>query len=208
MRSQGDKRASSKPRLLLHICCAPCSTHVIDILRRKFDVTAFFYNPNIYPAQEHLRRAREARRLCRRLGVKFIAGARDARIWSRRMRGRQSDREGGAHCTVCFWIRLARTAAVAEEQDFDDFATTLTVSPHKDARSINRMGQKAARGLGTDFYAADFKKNDGFTKSCRLSREYGLYRQNYCGCVYSLRERNARETGPSGPLKAGARRGR
>jgi predicted adenine nucleotide alpha hydrolase (AANH) superfamily ATPase len=202
----GGKRVHPQSRLLLHVCCAPCSTHVIDVLRRKFAVIAFFYNPNIYPPQEHRRRAQQARRLCRRLGVKNLIDECDGHNWSRRMRGRQADREGGAHCVVCFWMRLARTAAVAEEQGFDYFATTLTVSPHKDAQSINRMGQRAARGLKTEFYAADFKKDSGFEKSCQLSQEYGLYRQDYCGCIYSLQERNERKAEASGPLKTRARR--
>lgn len=192
MNRQGDKRAAGKPSLLLHVCCAPCSTHVIDLLRLDFAVTAFFYNPNIYPPQEYQRRAQQVSRICQRLGVGVIFGEYDAHNWSRRMRGRQGDREGGPHCVVCFWIRLARTAAVAEDQGFDHFTTTLTVSPHKDARAINRVGQRVARGLRTKFYPADFKKGNGFQRSCQLSRKYGLYRQNYCGCLYSLRERKAR----------------
>jgi len=203
---QGNQRAVSKPSLLLHVCCAPCSTYIIDLLQGEFEITAFFYNPNIHPPQEHHRRAQEARHLCQRLGVEIIADDDDAHRWSRRMRGRQADREGGPHCSVCFWIRLAQTAMVAEERGFDYFATTLTVSPHKDARTINRVGEKAARGLRTKFYPADFKKQDGFKKSCQLSLKHGLYRQDYCGCVYSLRERNERKAVASGPSNTGAKR--
>lgn len=192
MSRQGDQRAGVKPSLLLHVCCAPCSTRVIDLLRGAFEVTAFFYNPNIFPPAEYLRRAQEADRLCQRLGVGFIAGDYDAHRWSQRMRGRERDHEGGAHCSVCFRIRLTKTSTVAEEGGFDYFATTLTISPHKDARAINRIGEKVVRGRKTKFYPADFKKGDGFKKSCQLSRRYGLYRQDYCGCVFSLRERNER----------------
>jgi predicted adenine nucleotide alpha hydrolase (AANH) superfamily ATPase len=184
--------AITKPSLLLHVCCAPCATYVIELLQRKHAVTAFFYNPNIYPPREHLRRAEEARDLCRRLGVSFVIDGRGAERWARRMSGRGRDMEGGAHCSVCFWIRLARTAAEARQKGFAYFATTLTISPHKNAAAVNRMGEMAARRMGTGFYSADFKKSDGFKKSCRLSRTYGLYRQDYCGCVYSLRERNVR----------------
>jgi len=208
VRSPGETKTGSKARLLLHICCAPCSTHVIDILQDEFDITAFFYNPNIYPPKEHVLRAQEAQRFCRRLGIEIFTDEYDPSNWLRRMRGRRLDREGGPHCAVCFWIRLARTAAVAEEEGFDYFATTLTVSPHKDAEMINRMGQRAARGRKTEFYPADFKKKDGFKKSCRLSQKYDLYRQDYCGCVYSLEERNGRKIGVSGPLKTEPRRWR
>lgn len=196
MNDQGGQRAGSKPSLLLHVCCAPCSTHVIETLQEMFEVTAFFYNPNIYPPHEHRRRAQEARRLCRRLGVEILTEEYDAHNWSRRMKGRQSDREGGRHCAICFRIRLARTAVVAEGRGFDRFATTLTVSPHKDAWTINQVGQKVARGLQVKFYPADFKKRNGFKRSCQLSRKYGLYRQDYCGCVYSLRERDQGRTAP------------
>ncbi len=189
----------SKPSLLLHICCAPCATHVIDLLREEFAITAFFYNPNIYPRRERHRRLQEARQLCKRLGVDFLAGDTDAGQWLRRMRGRRQDFEGGPHCSICFWIRLAHTADVAQNRDFDYFATTLTVSPHKDVTAVNRMGQKAGRGSRSKFYPADFKKQDGFQHSCRLSQEYGLYRQNYCGCVYSLGERLGRGREPSVP---------
>jgi predicted adenine nucleotide alpha hydrolase (AANH) superfamily ATPase len=188
----------SKPNLLLHICCAPCSTHVIELLREEFAITVFFYNPNIYPPQEHHHRLREARRLCRRLGVDFLAGGYDVQRWSRRMKGRRRDSEGGPYCSVCFWIRLARTARFAQERDFDYFATSLTISPHKDAGVIQRAGHKAARVYGARFYAADFKKRDGFRRSCQLSEKFGLYRQDYCGCVHSLHEREHRRAAEIG----------
>jgi predicted adenine nucleotide alpha hydrolase (AANH) superfamily ATPase len=191
---------------MLHICCAPCATHVLETLRREFAITAFFYNPNIHPPQERLRRAEEARDLCRQIGIEIVLTDEDADEWSRRMRGRGSDKEGGAHCSVCFWIRLARTAAEAQGRGLEYFATTLTISPHKNAEIINRLGHKAARHKKVIFYPADFKKGDGFRKSCRLSREYGLYRQDYCGCADSLREREERRRGRSDATGAGSRR--
>jgi len=199
---QGDRETLSKPSLLLHICCAPCATHVIETLRRRFAVTAFFYNPNIHPPRERLRRASETRDLCRQMGIMIVLPDQDADEWSRRMRGRGSDREGGAHCSVCFWIRLARTAERARELGLEYFATTLTISPHKKTEIINRVGHKVARHKKVMFYPADFKKEDGFKKSCRMSRDYGLYRQDYCGCVYSLRER---ETGKAAASDASVR---
>ena len=204
MNLRGDQKKGSRPSLLLHVCCAPCSTRVIELLKEQFAVTAFFYNPNIYPRQERLRRAQEANDLCQRLGVEIITGVEESRDWFRRMKGRSGNREGGPYCAVCFRIRLARTAAVAEQGTFDYFASTLSVSPHKEAQVINRVGKKVARGLRTRFYSADFKKQDGFKKSCQLSHKYGLYRQDYCGCVYSLRERDDRKTHASGPYKTGA----
>ena len=110
-------------------------------------------------------------------------------MWDRRMRGREGDHEGGPHCSVCFWIRLWRTAQEAKRRDMEYFATTLTVSPHKNAAAIHHMGELAARRTGIRFYARDFKKQDGFLHSCRLSEHYHLYRQDYCGCRYSLMER-------------------
>jgi len=185
-------RSNHRPELLLHICCGPCSTHVIEVLRDDFRVTGFFYNPNIFPPREQIRRLEEARRLCRRLGLPFIQGRSDAQVWSRRMRGREQDREGGPHCSVCFWIRLERTAQEARRRGMEFFTTTLTVSPHKNAAVIQHMGQLAACRAGVRFYGRDFKKQNGFRRSCQLSEQYHLYRQDYCGCRYSLRERRGR----------------
>jgi len=182
-------RSTARPELLLHICCAPCSTHVIEVLRHDFRVSGFFYNPNIYPSREQGRRLEEARRLCRRLDLLFVEGPQDHQVWDRRMRGREQDREGGPYCSVCFWIRLWRTAQEARRRGFEFFTTTLTVSPHKNAAAIHHMGELAARRAGVRFYARDFKKQDGFRHSCRLSEHYHLYRQDYCGCRYSLMER-------------------
>jgi predicted adenine nucleotide alpha hydrolase (AANH) superfamily ATPase len=189
-----DDRSNTRPELLLHICCAPCSTHVIEVLRENFRVSGFFYNPNVFPPEEQEDRRDEVRRLCRRLGLRLLEGELDAHVWNRRMRGRQRDREGGPHCSVCFWIRLWRTAQEARRRGFKYFSTTLTVSPHKDAGAIHHMGELAARRAGVRFYGEDFKKKDGFRRSCRLSEKYHLYRQDYCGCLYSLRERRERRS--------------
>jgi predicted adenine nucleotide alpha hydrolase (AANH) superfamily ATPase len=194
----GNQRTDSRPGLFLHVCCAPCSAHVIDVLSRDYRVGVFFYNPNIYPPEEYQRRAQEVQRLCRHLGADVLLGPYDATLWARRLRGRSSHREGGPHCAVCFWMRLRRTATEAGSQGYGIFATTLTVSPHKDAGLINRLGEKAARGQGVRFHQADFKKQDGYVHSCQLSRELGLYRQDYCGCVHSLRERRDRKKADAG----------
>jgi hypothetical protein len=141
------------------------------------------------------------------MGIAAICAEEDADMWARRMRGRAAEKEGGPHCSVCFWMRLARTAAEAKRRGLEYFATTLSISPHKNAAVINRMGHKAARWAGVAFYPADFKKGGGFKESCRLSREYGLYRQDYCGCVYSLRERRAGRTAASGGAQGEKGRG-
>jgi predicted adenine nucleotide alpha hydrolase (AANH) superfamily ATPase len=182
-------RSNDRPGLLLHICCAPCSTHVIDVLSQDFRTSGFFYNPNIYPPREQVRRLEETRWLCRRLGLPLFEDRSDTQVWSRRMRGREGDYEGGPYCSVCFWIRLWRTAREAQRRGFPFLATTLTISPHKNAAAVNHMGELAARRAGIRFCGRDFKKGDGFLHSCRLSERYHLYRQDYCGCRYSLRER-------------------
>jgi len=193
-----DGHRNTRPELLLHICCGPCSTHVIDVLRDRFRVTGFFYNPNIFPSRERQRRLDDVRRLCRRLDLRLYEGPPDADIWNRRLRGRRYDREGGPHCSVCFWIRLWRTAQEAQRRSFEFFATTLTVSPHKNATAIHHMGELAARRAGVKFHGEDFKKRDGFRRSCQLSEEYHLYRQDYCGCFYSLKERQERRSARAG----------
>jgi predicted adenine nucleotide alpha hydrolase (AANH) superfamily ATPase len=204
--SRTDRGPKNKQKLLLHVCCAPCSTHPIELLRSDFQVAAFYYNPNIFPPQEYQRRLDEVTRLCGRLDVELHVGPYDEQIWSGRMRGRHQDREGGPHCAVCFWIRLWRTAREARRRRFDYFASTLTVSPHKEADVINRMGERAARRAGVRFRAADFKKGDGFRHSYLLSQEYGLYRQDYCGCADSLREREKRGEKWSKAAGPGSRR--
>ena len=174
-----------KKRLLLHTCCAPCSPHVIELLREEFEVGAFFYNPNIYPLEEYKLRLEEMRRFLGEISVKLIVGDYDADQWFGMVKGMEQEKEGGRRCKLCYRMRLGKTAFMAHSNGFQYFATTLTVSPHKNAQIINQIGREIKGNADVAFYAADFKKRDGFKKSCELSDRHGLYRQNYCGCIYS-----------------------
>ncbi len=171
-----------KPKLLLHVCCAPCSTHVIETLK-EFDIVAYFYNPNIHPAEEYKLRLKNLKKL----GVTFVEGKYDVDAWFNATKGYENEPEGGARCEICYRLRMGETAMFAKKKGYDYFATTLTISPHKSARAINEIGKKLSKKYGVKFYSADFKKKNGFKKSVELSRKHGLYRQSYCGCVFSMR---------------------
>lgn len=174
-----------KQNLLLHICCAPCSTHVIRLLKEDFNVTAYFYNPNIHPKKEYLLRLEALKKFAERTGLKYIEGLYDTERWFKETKGYEAEPEGGKRCEICYRLRVGETARFAKGK-FEWFATTLTVSPHKNAKVINSIGEELADRYGLKFYAADFKKKDGFKKSVQLSKEHNLYRQSYCGCVYSF----------------------
>ncbi len=179
---------SVRKSLLLHCCCAPCATHPIMLLRDGFDITIFFYNPNIYPDNEYRLRKREIEHLAEKWGVPIIVGDYDSERWFDSVRGHEQDREGGTRCEICYRIRLEMTAEVAVKEGIEIFTTTLSISPHKKAEIINRIGEEVARRKGIVFMAADFKKKNGFKISCMLSSKEGLYRQKYCGCKYSMRK--------------------
>lgn len=174
-----------KSKLLLHTCCAPCSPHVIEILQREFDVSIFFYNPNIHPFEEYQVRLEEMRQFCSKVPVALLVGEYDADRWFQMVEGMETEEEGGKRCELCYGMRLEKTARFAQSNGFEHITTTLTVSPHKMAAIINRIGREWAGTCDVNFYEADFKKRDGFKKSCELSKKYGFYRQNYCGCTYS-----------------------
>ena len=174
-----------KPRLLLHVCCAPCSTYPITALKGKFDLELFFYNPNIHPEEEYKARLDEAERYAAKIGLILYKSAYEADAWYRATSGLQDEPEGGDRCEICYRMRLGKTAKFAVANDFDYFATTLTISPHKDAKKINSLGAMIADMYMLKFHGADFKKKDGFKKSAQMSKEAGLYRQDYCGCQYS-----------------------
>jgi predicted adenine nucleotide alpha hydrolase (AANH) superfamily ATPase len=175
-------------RLLLHICCAPCSTEVTRRLASDYEITGFFYNPNIHPREEYGVRLTEHERFSKEIGINYIEGDYDPETWFERTRGFENEPEGGKRCQACFALRLEETAKLAEEKGFDVFTTTLTLSPHKNARLINSIGKRIGQDYGVRFLFADFKKKDGFKHSLDLSREHNLRRQNYCGCVYSILE--------------------
>ena len=165
-------------KLLLHSCCAPCSTHVIEVLKSQYDVTIFYYNPNIFPQEEYEKRLAEQKRYAEIVGVKVLSETYDESEFLERVKGLELE------------LRLRKTAELAKEKGFDVFATTLSVSPHKSTYSINTIGQKIADEYGVNFLAESFKKKDGYLDSIRLSKKYDLYRQNYCGCRYSIRKEN------------------
>ena len=178
-----------RPRLLLHACCAPCASYVLEYLTQSFEITVFYYNPNITEREEYEKRLSELNRLCASApfcdGVRVIDGGFSPSAFFEAARGFEKEAEGGARCGQCFSLRLFRTAEYARENGFPLFATTLTVSPHKNAARINAVGEEAAGHCGGIYLPSDFKKKGGYQRSIELSREYHLYRQPYCGCVYS-----------------------
>lgn len=188
--SLGDKR----PRLLLHSCCGPCSSYVIEYLSRCFDVTVYYYNPNIFPREEYEKRLAEQIRLIERLGGAVLTESDyDPERFYAAAAGLESAPEGGARCTECFRLRLEATAERAALGGFDYFCTTLTVSPHKDAARINAISEELAARYGVPALPADFKKREGYKRSIELSKQFGLYRQDYCGCEFSLAQRRGSE---------------
>ncbi len=179
--------ASEKPRLLLHACCGPCSAGVLDRIHPYFDTTIFFYNPNILPKEEFILRLEALKTVVSHFdGVKLIVPEQSAEEFVSRAAGMRALPEGGARCTLCFDIRLSKTAEYLSEHadEYDFFATTLTVSPHKNAPLINSVGAEAAARFGVRYLASDFKKHDGYLRSVQLSKQFGIYRQRYCGCGF------------------------
>ena len=180
-----------RPSLLLHACCAPCSSYVLEYLASYFDITLFFYNPNISPAEEHKMREEELRRLVSEMGlseqVKILQGEYEPECFEAIAKEREALPEGGARCRDCYRLRLSKSAELAAKGGFDYFTTTLSISPHKNADWLYEIGTEEAERYGARYLPSDFKKKNGYRRSCELSAEYGLYRQNYCGCVYSKR---------------------
>ena len=190
-------RREGRPRLLLHSCCAPCSSAVLERLTDWFDLTVFYYNPNIAPEEEFLRRAEEQRRLIAELPhaheIQFRCGEYESEAFEALARGLEDMPEGGERCTRCFRLRLGKTAALAAREGFDYFTTTLSISPLKDAQRLNAIGGELAEQFGVSYLFSDFKKKNGYKRSCELSLQYGLYRQNYCGCRFSQMEREKKK---------------
>lgn len=180
---------SGRPRLLLHSCCGPCSSYVLEYLTRYFEVFLSYYNPNIQPRAEYdLRLENQLCVLGRMPGVTLVPCGYDGGAYDEAVRGLEDEPEGGARCTECFKLRLDFAAREAKRLGCDYFATTLTVSPHKDAQRINAIGEALAGKYGVKWLPGDFKKRDGYKRSIELSREFALYRQNYCGCLFSKTE--------------------
>ncbi len=187
------RKLKGKPTLLLHSCCAPCSSACIERIKDYFKLTVYFYNPNIDTDDEYNKRRDEQIRLCKLLGVDVISEEHDSIDYYRAVKGLEKEREGGLRCDECFYLRLKKTAQKCKELGFDFFATTLTVSPLKNSHKINEIGKVVENETEVKFLPSDFKKHDGYLRSITLSKEYGLYRQDYCGCVYSKNERKIKE---------------
>lgn len=184
------------PTLLLHSCCAPCSSYCLSYLADYFKITVFYYNPNISPAEEYQKRVEEQKRLINELPVKnrvsFMEGRYEPEKFFEMSKGLESIPEGGERCFKCYEMRQREAAEYAAENGFDFFTTTLSISPHKNAAKLNEIGLKLEKEYGVRYLVSDFKKKGGYLKSIEYSKQYDLYRQNYCGCVYSKMEAEKR----------------
>ena len=192
-------REGKRPTLLLHVCCAVCASYVLEYLYRHFDITIAYFNPNITEESEYRYRKSELERYVREAGlseyIRFAEVDYRPQDFFEAVRGREADREGGARCSICFMQRLRYTAELCRAGGYDYFATTLTISPLKNAEVLNRIGETVAAELGVNYLCSDFKKKEGYKRSIELSKQYDLYRQNYCGCVFSQQEAKERNAG-------------
>lgn len=188
------REGEKTPRLLLHSCCAPCSSYVMEYLSNYFEITVYYYNPNIYPYEEYNRRIKEQEKLIGEIKavrpITFRAGPYEPDEFFRMAKGLEKEKEGGKRCYKCFVLRLTEAAKVAAAGRYDYFTTTLTISPLKNAAWLNEIGEALAKEYRVRFLPSDFKKRDGYKRSVELSEKYGLYRQDYCGCVYSREARD------------------
>ena len=180
--------SGQKPRLLLQSCCGPCSSYVLEYLTQFFDVTVLYYNPNIQPEAEYEKRLYYQREVLKHIPAKLMECDYDGAAFEAIARGYENAPEGGERCTRCFLLRLEETAKRAAAGGFDYYCTTLTVSPHKDAERINRIGAEMGEKYGVAWLPSDFKKRDGYLRSIQLAKEFDLYRQDWCGCRYSHKE--------------------
>lgn len=185
------RKQSRVPRLLLHSCCAPCSSYVLEYLSQYFQITLYYYNPNIFPPEEFVKRVKEQEDLVSQITavypVNMVKGPYEPSEFYRMTKGLEQEPEGGARCLRCFELRLGEAAKVAAAGHYDYFTTTLTISPLKHAEHLNEIGEQMGREYGAVYLPSDFKKKNGYKRSIELSEKYGLYRQDYCGCVYSIK---------------------
>lgn len=187
------KSLDYKPNLLLHSCCGPCSTEVLTYLAPHFNITVLYYNPNIEPFEEYLKRKNEQIRFINEFkhdNIKFLDCDYENEVFHENVKGLENEKEGKARCSVCFRVRLDYTARKAKELNFEYFGTTLTVSPHKNSKQINILGGIIGDKYNIKYLFSDFKKKDGYKKSVELAKKYNLYRQDYCGCLYGKNNRD------------------
>jgi len=187
------EKEGKTPKLLLHSCCAPCSSYVLEYLSNYFEITVFYYNPNIFPESEYTKRILEQQMLIQDMKVKhpvsFLAGSYERDKFYEIAAGLEHLKEGGERCFKCYELRLEEAAKIAQEGEFDYFTTTLSISPMKNAEKLNEIGNKVGAKYGVSYLQSDFKKKNGYKRSIEISKEFGLYRQDYCGCEFSFRDR-------------------
>lgn len=188
-----NKSKNYVPSLLLHVCCAPCSSYVLEYLSQYFHITILYYNPNISPVEEYEKRKAEVKRFIGEFQVihpiSFLECDYDYEVFEKLSKGLENEPEGGARCSKCYYARLEKTVQYAKEYKFDYFTTTLSISPYKSAEKLNTIGEVLSKKYGVSYLYADFKKKNGYKRSIELSSDYNLYRQDYCGCIYSKIER-------------------
>lgn len=194
---QKNEREGVVPTLLLHSCCAPCSSYVLEYLSQYFEITVLYYNPNIYPDEEYWKRVKEQQEFIRKFPaehpISFLEGAFEKERFYDTVRGVEQIPEGGERCFRCYRLRLTEAARLAQKLQMDYFTTTLSISPLKNAQKLNEIGGQLAEEYGVDYLYSDFKKKGGYQRSVELSHQYEMYRQDYCGCVFSMREREAQK---------------
>ncbi len=204
------EREQRVPTLLIHSCCAPCSSYALEYLSQYFKITVFYYNPNIYPESEYTKRILEQQKLIHDMNLKysvsFLAGKYEKEKFYAVAEGMEHLKAGGARCVKCYELRLTEAARQAAAGGFDYFTTTLSISPMKNARKLNEIGVRVGQEYGVEYLVSDFKKKNGYKRSIELSKEYGLYRQDYCGCEFSMREREERLDRAGGRKSAGDQR--
>ena len=192
-----DQLKDEVPTLLIHSCCAPCSSYVLEYLSQYFKITVFYYNPNIYPEQEYHLRVEEQQRLInsihKKFPIQFIEGCYEPKKFYEGTKGLEDIKEGGERCFRCYELRLGEAAKIAAQLEFDYFTTTLSISPLKNAAKLNEIGKRVGDEYGVKYLVSDFKKKNGYKRSIELSAEYQLYRQDYCGCVFSKKEAENRK---------------
>lgn len=188
-----NQRNGKVPTLFLHACCAPCSSYCLEYLSKYFSITVYFYNPNLYPGEEYTKRAKELEKLVSQMEtpnpIKVLIADFDDKEFYEKIKGYEKCKEGGDRCKLCFELRLQKTAREGKMRGFDFFTTTLTISPLKNAQLLNEIGESVGESYGIAHLPSDFKKKGGYKRSVELSKEFDIYRQNYCGCVFSKNER-------------------
>lgn len=187
-----NQRAHRVPSLLLHSCCGPCSSYVLEYLSQYFYITVFYYNPNIYPEEEYWFRVDEQEKLIQKLSapypIRFVSGQYETKKYYTSIQGLRQEKEGGDRCKACYDLRLTEAAHLAKENNFDYFTTTLSISPHKNSQVLNEIGLRIASQYGVAYLPSDFKKRGGYQRSVELSKQFDMYRQDYCGCLFSMKE--------------------